>query len=112
MPLLPKPPSSVIIIGGGFSGLAMACQLERIFNLYTNTTPLSVARSTPTHPFSKSCMVVSEWKAYAHTHRPIAEKNYNTYDRETLAITYALERWFHISEGPPGIRVLLTIVAI
>ncbi|CAI7655810.1 unnamed protein product [Penicillium bialowiezense] len=28
-----KPSSSVIIIGGGFSGLAMACQLQRKFNL-------------------------------------------------------------------------------
>ncbi|KAJ5199797.1 FAD/NAD(P)-binding domain-containing protein [Penicillium cf. griseofulvum] len=33
MPLLSKPPSSVIIIGGGFSGLAMACQLQRTFDL-------------------------------------------------------------------------------
>ncbi|CAI7597233.1 unnamed protein product [Penicillium glandicola] len=33
MTLLSKPSSSVIIIGGGFSGLAMACQLQRNFNL-------------------------------------------------------------------------------
>ncbi|KAJ5177692.1 FAD/NAD(P)-binding domain-containing protein [Penicillium coprophilum] len=33
MPLLSKPPSSVIIIGGGFSGLAMACQLQRTLDL-------------------------------------------------------------------------------
>ncbi|OQE44654.1 hypothetical protein PENCOP_c002G02552 [Penicillium coprophilum] len=33
MPLLSKAPSSVIIIGGGFSGLAMACQLQRTLNL-------------------------------------------------------------------------------
>lgn len=35
-----------------------------------------------------------------------AEKNYDTYDREMLAITYALEKWFHILEGSPGIRVM------
>lgn len=35
-----------------------------------------------------------------------AEKNYDTYDRELLAITYAMERWFHLLEGSPGIRIL------
>lgn len=35
-----------------------------------------------------------------------AEKNYDTYDRELLAITYAIEKWFHLLEGSPGIRVM------
>lgn len=35
-----------------------------------------------------------------------AERNYDTLDREMLAVIYAIEQWYPLLEGCPGIRVV------
>lgn len=88
--------------------LALRRAAEHVIDVHEHNPTQRCTITSDASLFGISAWLSQKGKPTAICSRALtpAERNYDTYDRELLAITYAIEKWFHLLEGSPSIRIL------